>query len=148
MFPLRHEGLALGCQEVDLPVERLRVDVGHLADPTEGCLVHQEGKDGPVFVRLLLTCGRGAHGECRVTGLAAVATRAGSGPPEGLVMRGSLGDRDVVIGTPGIRTGGVGPLAESSQQARPLFGDGLVALDGWLFVAKLAVEARDQPGAA
>ncbi len=45
-------------------------------------------------------------------------------------MRGSLGDRDVVIGTTGIGTGGIGPSAESSQQARPLIGDGLVALEG------------------
>ncbi len=39
-------------------------------------------------------------------------------------------------------------MAEPSQQARPLFGDGLVALDGRLFVAELTVEARDQPGTA
>lgn len=39
-------------------------------------------------------------------------------------------------------------MAERGQHAPPLFGDGLVALDGWLFAAELAVEARDQAPAA
>jgi hypothetical protein len=53
-----------------------------------------------------------------------------------------------MIGTSGIRTGGIGPLAERSKHPPSLFGDGLVALDGRLFAAELAVKARDQAPAA
>lgn len=143
MLPLRHEALTLGRQEFDFPVQRFGVDGGDLADPAEGRLVHQEGEDGPVLVRLPLTRGGGTHGERRVTSFAAVAMRAGSGLPERLVVRGPLRDRDIVIGARDIRTGGIGPLAERSKHPPSLFGDGLVALDGWLFSAELAVEARD-----
>jgi hypothetical protein len=62
-LPVSDEIQALAIEEVGLAVKRLGVDVGHLADAPHGRFVHQEGEDGPVLVRGLVTGGGFADSE-------------------------------------------------------------------------------------
>ena len=54
-LPVASEGEALAVEELDLAVEPFGADVGDLADASQWRLVHQQGEDQPVLVRLLVT---------------------------------------------------------------------------------------------
>jgi len=133
---------SLAIEEVDLAVERLGVDVGHLADAPHGRFVHQEGEDSPVLGRGLVTGGGFADSEGLLAGFAAVAPGAGMGETKGLVKCCAGRHWGAVVSTGIIRARGLLARVEGGEEASAFFEDRSVALDRRLLATAVATQQR------